>query len=313
MGQIPADATPLPPTSLIICSRNRPELLLETVESVLGGDEVPAEIVVVDQSASPHAVLPTLPAERGCAIRYVWTRTTGLSRATNIGVAAAAHDCLVFTHDDVLVDPAWFGTLVRSLAGAGARSVVTGQVRPAATDVSGSFVPSTVTRPAPATYSGRVGEDVLYPMNMAMYRSAPDEVGPFDERLGPGTPFPAAEDNDFCYRLLEAGYRILYVPGAALTHRAWRSGREYLPLRWNYGSGQGAFYAKYVGLRDRYMLGRMCAAVAHRVRGIALGVLRRDLHGACGNLAYLAGLLYGSLRWTFAERRESAPAPRRGH
>ena len=37
----------LPPTSLIICSRNRPALLRKTVESVLQGDEVPTELIIV--------------------------------------------------------------------------------------------------------------------------------------------------------------------------------------------------------------------------------------------------------------------------
>src|SRR5207342_3365433 len=36
-----AASQPLPPTSLIIPSRGRPELLLATVQSILAGDEVP--------------------------------------------------------------------------------------------------------------------------------------------------------------------------------------------------------------------------------------------------------------------------------
>ena len=47
----------LPSTSLIIASRDRPELLADTVASVLKGDEVPAEIVIVDQSRVPHPTL----------------------------------------------------------------------------------------------------------------------------------------------------------------------------------------------------------------------------------------------------------------
>ena len=42
-----------PPPSriaVIVCSRNRPALLREAVESVLQGSRVPEEIVVVDQS-----------------------------------------------------------------------------------------------------------------------------------------------------------------------------------------------------------------------------------------------------------------------
>ena len=99
-----------------------------------------------------------------------------------------------------------------------------------------TFAPSTKVDTAPAVYHGRLHEDVLYTGNMAMDRSAARAVGVFDERLGPGTSFPSAEDNDFGFRLLEAGYRIVYVPEALLYHRAWRSERDYVRLRWSYGA-----------------------------------------------------------------------------
>ena len=92
---------------------------------------------------------------------------------------------------------------------------------------------------------------------MAMYRSAIDCIGGFDERLGPGTCFPAAEDNDLGFRLLEAGFHIIYDPASVLYHRSWRTEKDYLPLRWGYGRGQGAYYARYLSLQDRHMIARM--------------------------------------------------------
>ena len=38
------------PASVVICTRNRPVLLSQAVASILAGDDVPAEIIVVDQS-----------------------------------------------------------------------------------------------------------------------------------------------------------------------------------------------------------------------------------------------------------------------
>ena len=105
----------LPPTSLIIPSRNRPDLLLQTVRSVLEEVDVPTEIVIVDQSTVVHSVLSTLQSDRMCQVRYVWTPTVGVSRARNSGIAAAQHDILLFTDDDMSVTPQWFRWLVRSL------------------------------------------------------------------------------------------------------------------------------------------------------------------------------------------------------
>jgi glycosyltransferase involved in cell wall biosynthesis len=175
-----------PGASLIICSRNRPQLLLDAVESVLAGEQVPSEIILIDQSDVPNPALKQKQEFRGCWIRYHWTDSRGVSVARNAGAMAAQHDVLVFMDDDMIAPSDWFGTLVLALIRLGHRGVVTGQVAPAA---AGGFAPSTKVDPTPALYEGRTGTDILYTGNMALYRATFIEVGGFDERLGPGTAF----------------------------------------------------------------------------------------------------------------------------
>lgn len=292
----------LPAVSLIICSRNRPEMLADTVTSILEGDNVPAEIVIIDQSDAPDPTLPVQEMSRNSKIRYVWTQSVGSSRGRNEGVAAAHSDILAFTDDDMRVASAWFSELIGALVANGSRSVVTGQVLPEVEGRPGGFVPSIKIDQVPTMYKGRIGRDVLYTGNFALYRSALKVVGGFDERLGPGTAFPSAEDNELAFRLLEAGYRIHYVPQAVLYHRAWRSERDYLSLRWNYGRGQGAFYAKYFSVRDRYMLRRMIGSINDHVMQ-AVWQARRDRRRAFGNIVYVAGLLSGAIQWILTQRR----------
>jgi len=294
--------TSLPATSLIIPSRNRPEFLLATVESILQGDEVPSELIIIDQSKAPNPVLGALTTQRTCDIRYLWTQSVGLSQANNRGIGAARHDLLVFTHDDVVVTPAWFGTLVRALLAAGMRNVVTGRVPPTKAEAPGGFQLTIKVDEAPAVYEGRVGKDVLLPLNMAMYRSAIDEVGGFDVRLGPGTSFPGGEDNDLGFRLLEAGYRIIYVPEAVLYHRAWRTKQDYVPLRWSYGRAQGAFYAKHLKLQHRYMLRRLCQDVMHYTY-VSFWGMRHQRHRAYGHGMFVLGILSGAIQWLLTQRR----------
>ncbi|MEZ4863295.1 MAG: glycosyltransferase [Caldilineaceae bacterium] len=298
------EQTELPPTSLIICSRNRPQLLAETVASILAGDSLPTELIIIDQSAVANAALAELQNEHGCTIRYHWSQTTGLSKANNLGLALALHDLLVFTHDDVLVTPNWLAALVCALCAVGPRGVVTGQVRPT-TEHEGGFQLTLKTAEKAEYYVGRIGQDVLYPLNMALLRSAFQEVGNFDERLGPGTPFPGAEDNDLGYRLLEAGYQIHYVPEAALYHRAWRREQDYLPLCWGYGCAQGAYYAKHLSLRDRYMLWRLRDSLRRHSRQF-VQKLGREWRNAWGEAYYVLGLLYGVSRWTITYKMHTA-------
>ena len=289
----------LPPASLILCSRNRPTLLAETVDSILGGDCLPAELIIVDQSDAPHPGLSRLSTTATCDIRYHWAQTVGLSRANNWGIAAAKFDWLVFTHDDVTVPPAWFGTILAAAVSVGSQGVVTGQVRPTLAPKPGGFAPSTKVDEMPSVYTGRLNKDVLYPLNMALHRLAVRQVGGFDERLGPGTPFPGAEDSDLGFRLLEAGFAIHYWPQAMLYHRAWRSERDYLPLRWGYGLSRGAFYAKYLNWHDGYAARRLVADLRSHLLPLPQR-LWHERRRAYGDLMLACGILVGAARWLMA-------------
>jgi GT2 family glycosyltransferase len=291
------DMTELPPTSLIICTRNRPELLCDTVNSILAGRVVPTELVIVDQSDSLHPPPPMPKTYRPCEIRHLPSRSIGLSRARNEGIAAARFEWLIFTDDDMLLDRDWFDTLMRTLVLAGPKAVVTGSVRPSESEVEGGFVPSATSNESAVIYEGRVAADVLFPANMAMHRSAFQSVGLFDERLGAGTRFPGAEDNDLCLRLLDAGYRIVYEPQAITYHRAWRSPREYVPMRWKYGLGQGAFFAKHFSWRDRFMIRRAIASLwEHTSRNVRYA-FRRSRVQVLGDAVYILGILSGITQW----------------
>lgn len=299
------DGASLPKSSLIICSRNREEMLRAAVASVLGGTDLPTEIVIVDQSDVPSEALSSLTAKH-CDIRYVWSESVGLSRAMNIAVAKARYELLAFTHDDVTVTPQWFRNLLGALVSSGSRTVVTGLVAPTAPETVGGFQTALKLDAARTEYAGRVDHDVLYPLNMAMSRQAFDEVGPFDERLGPGTPFPGAEDSDFGYRLLSAGYRIVYTPDAALFHRAWRPRPAYIPLRWAYGVGRGGFYAKYVAQGDLHMFRRLCRDILAHLWSL-VRITRHGRRHACGDAALACGVLFGAVRWLITVPSRSRP------
>ncbi|MEY2513509.1 MAG: hypothetical protein QOJ89_867 [bacterium] len=270
-------------------------MLLETVRSILAGERVPAELVVADQSTGPRA---TLPDGGDVDIVHLQLSSVGLSRARNEAIAAARHDLLVFTDDDVLVERDWLGRLVDALVAAPPRTAVTGTVLPGSTS---GHVPSVTHRTQPEVFSGRPFADPLFPNNMALRRQAFEEIGLFDERLGAGADFASAEDSDFGFRLLEAGYEIAFVPGAVLYHRGVRRGRQLAALDWAYGRGQGAFYAKHMSLSDRHVLRRFGRNVAFRLRRMT-AIVRGD-RGAVREGIYLAGLLSGSLQWWWRHGR----------
>lgn len=298
----------LPPASVTICSRNRPQLLLDTIHSILAGSEIPQEIVVVDQSDEPNSILSTTNNLADCKIQYLWVQTRGVASARNLAISSAQHELCLLIDDDMFAEPHWFGSLLRALLQAPPYSVITGQVRESIeADVAG-FAPSLKTDEQFLVYEGLIDDDVLYTGNMAIHRTTVEALGWFDERLGAGGKFPAAYDNDFGYRLLKAGYRIIYYPGAVVYHRAWRGKQGYNTLQWNYGRGQGGMLAKHLTLANIHILRRTLKLIGNRLLYIPFK-LRRQRQEALGDLYYLGGLLSGMVAWRLTETSKNVSNP----
>ena len=290
-----------PTTSLIISTRNRPQLVWDVVRSVLDGDVVPTEVVVVDQSDALHTELAERPPASTAQIRYLWDSSRGLSQGRNRGIDASTGQVLVFLDDDVLVPATWFGAILGALTRAGPRTVVTGRVLPGEPETPGAFAPSLILEDRPHVFHGRPGRDVLSSMTMAMYRSAVEEVGTFDVRLGAGSRFPSSEDNDFGYRLLEAGYDIVFDPEVVVVHRAWREPGALLPLRWSYGRGQGAYFIKHVSRHDPYMWRRLARDVLRHLKRAPRRLVRNPQDGAA-DIVYSLAVLTGAAQWSILQR-----------
>ena len=298
-GRAPLDAT------IVICSRDRPRMLAETVDSVLAGACVPRELLVVDQSQVAHADLAARGLVRGCAITYLHTSSSGLSRARNIGLCAAACKVVVLLDDDMYVEPGWLQRLLEGHAQCGPRAVATGRVLAGPAEGGSGAVPHSalVTRSEPAIYRGRQPTDVVPGANVALYRDVALALGGYDERLGAGGRFASADDNDMGLRLLEAGCEVRHVPDAVVLHRAWRTAGGRARMRWAYGRGKGAFYAKHMRRSDPYALARMRADARGRLQAAARNMPRAPT-AAAGHALYLAGMLAGAAEWLARERRK---------
>jgi GT2 family glycosyltransferase len=150
-------------------------------------------------------------------------------------------------------------------------------------------------------YHGRQRRDVGPGANVAIPREVVLELGGYDERLGAGTRFGGAEDNDIGLRLLDAGCEVRHIPDAVMLHRAWRSREARLRLRWAYALGKGAFYAKHAHLHDPYTLRRLRDDIGSRSRRLLRAGIRRP-RSLAGEAVTIVGLLSGFLSWTVLER-----------
>jgi cellulose synthase/poly-beta-1,6-N-acetylglucosamine synthase-like glycosyltransferase len=98
--------------------------------------------------------------------------------------------------------------------------------------------------------------------NLAFRRAVFDAVGGFDER------FEYGSDTDFTWRLVDAGYRIRYVPDAVIRHD-FGTWRRQLRRSYVYGKSAVRLYAKHPS-RLRRKISHDPAVVAYPVFLLAL-------------------------------------------
>ena len=297
--------------SVVIATRDNPELVVDAVESILAGTVVPDELIVVDQS-DPVAPEVWALARSHPAVRVVASSRVGQTRGRNDGIAASSAEALVLTDDDVLVDSRWLEHMLGALAVLGEGGAVTGRVLAGEPEVAGGVALSLAPDPEPAVFEGRIRRDPLSGNSFALLRSVFEACGEFDERLGPGSKYPSADDNDFGYRLLRDGYRIQYVPEAIVYHRARRAGRALAGTLRDYGRGQGGFIAKHALMGDRWMLSRLWTGSRFWLRRIARRPLRERRLRGHGDVRYLLAFFGGAANWALDEIRRRAQRRYRG-
>jgi succinoglycan biosynthesis protein ExoM len=122
-----------PVASVVICTYNRPRMLVSAVSSVLASASrtgLEYEIVIADNSPGGIAApLVADLAEHAVPVRRVSAAPPNISIARNVGLRAVRAPLVAFLDDDLTVSPGWLDALVETLQRTGA-DIVLGQLRP---------------------------------------------------------------------------------------------------------------------------------------------------------------------------------------
>lgn len=96
--------------SVAICTWNRAESLriaLSSLTRLMSPAEASWEVIVVDNNSSDDTLSAVEEYRDVLPIRYAFESRQGLSHARNRAVEEASGDLIIFTDDDVRVDPCW--------------------------------------------------------------------------------------------------------------------------------------------------------------------------------------------------------------
>lgn len=249
-----------PSITVAVCTRNRVIGLANCLahlqmyqSSELG---MLFELLVVDNAPSDHKTRELVTAMSN--VRYVMEPKPGLNFARNRALREADSDILAFVDDDTVIDRRWFYGLRKALLNHPDAGAVTGLVLPEELQTEAQILFEAIGGFEKSFETIRYGQTLpghsFYPCiggkfgtgcNMAFRRKVLLELGGFDDALDNGADIPGGGDTDILYRVVRAGYPIIYEPEYMLFHR---HRREYKELRnqlcHSWGKGLMAFVNK---------------------------------------------------------------------
>ncbi len=281
--------------SVVICTRNRPDLIGAALASVLANTYPSFDVLVVDQSDDDRTgEIVRAEARAHPRLRYLHTPIAGLSRAYNIGVRETTGEVLAFTDDDCVAPPDWVQSVVSAFAAEPDADLLYGQVclppEMAAKLAGENGTVPTLDIEHPQRIS-RVEGFRLYGMgaNFAARRRLFQRIGGFDELMGGGGALKSSQDFDFQYRAYVAGATLLLRPEVKVDHYGFRSDEQWPATLRAYGVGDGAFYGKHIRCGDLFALSLLARRMGRLLVREALNPVRRKPSQA----VYLALLLPG--------------------
>ncbi|MCP3961981.1 MAG: glycosyltransferase family 2 protein, partial [bacterium] len=211
-----------PLVSVLLVLFNRAELTLGCLESLARVEGLGFEVVVVD-NLSTDATPRLLDRLRGATV-VSNDENLGFTRGANQAAAAARGELLLFLNNDAEALPGSLPAAVDRLTSTPEAGAVGGRV----IGIDGLIeeAGSIVWRDATTGGYGR-GEEptsgsVLYPREvdyssgvfLLTRRETFERLGGFDPKLAPAY----YEETDYCFRLRQAGLRVLYEPRAVVLH-----------------------------------------------------------------------------------------------
>lgn len=216
--------------TVIIPTKNRAGVVTELLSSLGALDDVEKirpEIIVADNDShdSTHENVQSIANNFPTTIKVIKVTRRGKSAAMNEALKVATGDVVAFLDDDVVVDKTWL-TAVENFFRRGEHRVGQGIIRLPAPDKDDPELVQLIERfrtIPKLEYKKKI--DRIHSLNGANFfaaRAVCEQVGGFDERLGPGAA-GTSEDVEFARRLLRANIRIGYAPQAIVYHRVDRS------------------------------------------------------------------------------------------
>ncbi len=255
--------TDIVPVTVIISTRSRGDKVVMAVESILNNDYPKFDLSVLDQSDNDDTENAIQAFRQDARFRYVRATTRGHGARHNEAIKLCETEYIATTDDDCIVETNWIGKFIASFKLDERIGLVFGDVIACEYDITTGYVP--IFRRTESLMLKSIKDDLFSGLGIgacfAPKRSAWQNVGGFDELLGPGSPLGSLEDRDVAIRLLVIGYYVYYTPEISVIHYGFRWKHQMRRMAYLHWSGFGSCFAKYLKCghwrMSNYMLRQM--------------------------------------------------------
>jgi GT2 family glycosyltransferase len=305
------DGRPVTPScSVVLCTHRRPRYVAHVLDGLRRLDPPAEEILVVDNDPGNSDCRAEVERAGAC---YVREDRPGLDRARNAGVRAARGELVAFTDDDCIPAMGWLRALPELFAD------------PSVGAVTGPAFAYALDTPAQVRFEDQGGHRrglqrqsfdwrLLTPiaatragagLNMIFRRSSLDRLGEmFPPELDAGTPTESGGDMYALYKVLRAGYRVVYDPATYVLHQHRPDARSLHRAIRGYGIGVSAVLTKLL-LEERELA---APSTWYWLWWLYMDAVRRRLAGRADSVEvrigwdYLVGGLLGPAAWWRSRR-----------
>lgn len=287
----------MPTISVVVTTRDRGERVTETVRTALGNSYPHFDLTIVDQSEGDRTELALERYLGDPRVRYLRSRTRGLTSGRNRGISEASGELIALTDDDCAVADTWVQEVASAFAVDTRVGVVFGNVVPGPHDRRAGFVPGYVRNgSALARGPGQKARVEGMGACMAVRRATWEALGGFDEMLGAGAPLKAGDEGDLAIRALRAGYSVYETPQVAVVHHGFRRWKLGGALIHDYWFGTGAVFAKHLRCGERALLPLLTRLACRWAwgRSPVAASLGPGRHRALRLASFVQGLLAGA-------------------
>lgn len=218
-------------TSIIVCALNHlHDLTMPCLGSVIQNTREPYELILIDDGSQDGTFQYFKTLSRKA---YRHESPQGVAKSRNLGFRTSEGNYIITLDNDTIVPSGWLKTLIQE-----SKKERVGIIGPWLT--------------APARYDEKnlkLSADGLYEVSdlpgacMLIKREVIERIGYLDEIF-----LNEAEDTDYCYKAIMAGYRVVITPKVIVWHKHYSTRKQIPEIQNQKNEARKILYAKWKGV-----------------------------------------------------------------